>query len=99
MPKNPLDLSAKYLPLISYQNGRTLQVLDLFGCKGLNLASIQHIVKNFVELTEVNFSSTGLARDSIDFLANNITSKVQKIGLFDLHFGNKNVEDLVTRFV
>ena len=91
-------LSAKYLPLISYQNGRTLQILDLFGCKGLNLASIQHIVKNFVELTEVNFSSTGLARDSIDFLANNITSKVQKIGLFDLHFGNKNVEDLVQRF-
>ena len=43
-------ISAKLINTICYQNGSTLESLDLSSCKGLNLESIQTITNNCLEL-------------------------------------------------
>ena len=45
-----LKISAKLINTICYQNGSTLESLDLSSCKGLNLESIQTITNNCLEL-------------------------------------------------
>ena len=73
--------SSKIISSICSQNGKTLKILDLEGCYGLDLKAIQLIVQNCVELTEVNFAITILSDDSVKFLVNNLTSKVVKLNL------------------
>ena len=73
--------SSKIISSICSQNGKTLKILDLEGCYGLDLEAIQLIVQNCVELTEVNFAITILSDDSVKFLVNNLTSKVVKLNL------------------
>ena len=79
---------------IGYQNGKTLRVLDLrwstFKIKGTQktvereiekeLNSIQHIVKNCLNLKEVFFPGTAgdnLSEIALDFLVSNITPTVE----------------------
>ena len=76
-----LNPSFKMISSICSQNGKTLKILDLEGCYGLDLEAIQLIVQNCVELTEVNFAITRLSDDSVKFLVNNLTSKVVKLNL------------------
>ena len=76
-----LKLSFKMITSICSQNGKTLKILDLEGCYGLDLKAIQLIVQNCVELSEVNFAKTRLSDDSVKFLVNNLTSKVVKLSL------------------
>ena len=66
---------------IYYQNGHSLQTLNLTCCDGLDLESIQKITKNCVELKNVNLPSTKLSMASINFLVTNLTPKVEKINL------------------
>ena len=56
-----------------------MKVLDLSSCKGLGLESIQLIVRNCVELRELNLEYTKLSRESISLLSNELTTKVRKI--------------------
>ena len=76
-----LKLSFKMISSICIQNGKTLKILDLEGCDGLDLEAIQLIVQNCVELTEANFAHTKLSKRSIDFLMKNITRKIKKLKL------------------
>ena len=79
---------------IGYQNGKTLRVLDLrwstFKIKGTQktvereiekeLISIQHIVKNCLNLKEVFFPGTAgdnLSEIALDFLVNNVSPTVE----------------------
>ena len=73
--------SQKMTESICYQNSRTLKTLNLRSCKGLDLDSIQKIANNCKNLTNVNFSGTCLSEESIQFLANNLTSMVEKLDL------------------
>ena len=76
-----LKLSSKMISSICIQNGKTLRILDLEGCDGLDFEAIQLIVQNCVELAEVNFAKTRILDDSVKFLVNNLTSKVVKLSL------------------
>ena len=79
------------------QNGKTLKILDLDRCSGLDLNSIQAIVQNCAELTEANFAHTKLSKRSIDFLMKNITRKIKKLSLFGLDVSDENINVLVSR--
>mgnify|MGYP002825539027 CR=1 FL=1 len=74
-------ITSKMVKSICYQNGRTLQVLNLSFCSGLDLESIQDITKNCVGLKNVDLSSTGLSKESINFLVHNLTHEVEKLNL------------------
>ena len=79
------------------QNGKTLKILDLDRCSGLDLNSIQAIVQNCFELREANFAHTKLSKRSIDFLTKNITRKIKKLSLFGLDVSDENINVLVSR--
>jgi hypothetical protein len=80
------DVNIKSLKKFVLKNKKTLQKLDLRTSKWLNLESIQFIVNNFTELTEVNLTNgyaieDVLSEQSINYLANNLTEKVVKLNL------------------
>jgi hypothetical protein len=80
------------------QNGQSLKVLDLQGCKGLVPEFIKNIVKFCTELREFNFAVIFLEEASFNFIINNITPKIEKIRLGDHYFlEDKHVKTLVTR--
>ena len=68
-----LMIFSKLVHNLSHQNGKTLQVLSLYGCKGFSMESIQLIVDNCLKLKEINFSHTDLKSDELDYLASNLT--------------------------
>ena len=83
---NSLALSLEMVNIISNQNGKTLQVLDLNGCKiaeswEIKLEPIQIIVRNCINLKEVNFDNTILSKEAIRCLVENVTSSIQVLSL------------------
>ena len=62
----------------------SLQMLHLVDCGKLSFGSIQHIVKNCVNLTEMNLTLTYLSENSVKFLASNLTPKIEKLSLGQL---------------
>ena len=90
--------SQKMIESICYQNSRTLKTLNLRGCEGLNLDSIQKITNNCKNLTNVDFSGTCLSEESIKFLVSNLTSTVEKLNLDNLYdVKDDHVKTLVKR--
>ena len=76
----------------------TLQMLHLVDCGKLTSGSIQHIVKNCVNLTEMNLTLTYLSEDSVKFLASNLTTKIEKLSLGQLEsVKDEHVKTLVKR--
>ena len=62
------------------------------------MGSILDIVQHCVELTEFNLASTNLCRDSLNFLANNLTPTVVKLSLQNLkQLQDKHVCTIVKR--
>ena len=93
-----LDISSSMVNSICYQNGKVLKVLDLCLCKGLNHTSIQTIVRNCVELREINLGSTNLTEDTIDDLTKNLTTKVEKLSLgWERSVKDEHIKTLVQR--
>ena len=91
-------ITSNMIRSISYQNGLTLQTLNLSACSGLNLESIQMITINCVDLKNVDFSETRLSKHSINFLVNNLTPKVEKLSLGYLeNLKDEHVKALVVR--
>ena len=66
------------------QNSKTLRVLDL-GLVELSLESVQHICNLCQELTELNLPAL-FDEKSMDFLCENLTSKIEKID-----FGSRGI--------
>ena len=76
-----LHLTSPLVDSICFQNGKSLKVLDLSSCSlGNNPEESRNrldlIVKNCVELKELNLSDTRLSENSLAFLATNLTPKV-----------------------
>ena len=91
-------ITSKMVQSICYQNGRTLQTLDLNFWSGLNLRSIKKITKNCVGLKNLDLFATGLSKDSITFLVNNLTPGVEKLALGGLpNLKDYHVKALVAR--
>ena len=91
-------ITSKIIRSICYQNGCTLQTLDLSFCSGLNLESIQKITQNCVGMKNVDLFATGLSIDSINFLVNNLTPEVEKLALgFLPNLKDEHVKALVAR--
>ena len=69
---------------ICQQNSKTLLKLDLSGYEGLDFQSIQHIVRNCTELTDLSLYDTGISGEAMNYLANHLTPKIriQNIGSF-----------------
>ena len=93
---NSVTLPFDGITTIFNQNGKTLQILDLNGCKiagswELKLQPIQVIVRNCTNLKEVNFDSTILSDEAIEYLVENITPSIELLslnyveGLYDDH--------------
>ena len=74
-------LNSKIIEAFSLKNGKTIKVLDLSLCKGLDLESIQLIVRNCLELRELNLEETNLTNKSISLLSNELTTKIEKLSL------------------
>jgi hypothetical protein len=103
------QLSLKLIRITSLQNSKTLKVLDLSKCTFLEskfledsriseFDCIQQIVENCTELKELSLSMTILCEKSVDFLVSNLTLKIDKLDLFNMHcLTDKHVKKLVTR--
>ena len=104
-----IELSLKIISITSLQNSKTLEVLDLSKCTFLashdldlvgvsELDCVRQIVENCTELKELSLSKTNLCEQSVDFLVSNLTLKIEKLDLFDMHYlRDKHVKKLVTR--
>ena len=55
-------------------------------CILCNMSGIQHIVKNCTELKELSLHMTTLHVKSIEILVSNLTSKIEKLDLFDMEY-------------
>ena len=93
---NSVTLPFDGITTIFNQIGKTLQILDLNGCKiagswELKLQPIQVIVRNCTNLKAVNFDSTILSEEAIQYLVENITPSIELLslnyveGLYDDH--------------
>ena len=71
----------KIIEAFSLKSGKTIKVLDLSLCKGLDLESIQLIVRNCLELRELNLEETNFTNESISLLSNELTTKIEKLSL------------------
>merc|ERR1712051_581769 len=63
-----------------------LQVLDLSNCNGKNMETLrleimQLMIDSFSQLKEVNFRDTYLSEESLDYVCNNLSETVVKVGL------------------
>ena len=93
-----MKLNYKIINKVILHNGKALTVLNLRNCKGLYMGTILDIVQHCVELTEFNLASTNLCRDSLNFLANNLTPTVVKLSLQNLkQLQDKHVSAIVKR--
>ena len=101
-------LSLKLINSTSLQNGKTLRVLDLsycsfcpklYGCIDCEYTcGLQQILENCTELKELSLYKADLHEKSIDTLVFNLTSKIEKLDLFDTKYlRDEQVKVLVTR--
>ena len=84
-----------------YLNFDNLEVLDMTGCKGLDMGTIRQIVM-FENLSEINFSwpptGGGLSTAMIGYLVKNISIHLRKISLnSQINVRNEHIATLVTR--
>ena len=97
------SLTQYMFPRICKQNGRTLQSLDLTFIKirlsPLTPEDIQLIVDNCVNLKEVDFTGCRLSENCVEILANNLSPKVEKLGLGGIgtNAKDKHIVELVSR--
>ena len=102
---NGIKLNYKIINQVILNNGKALTVLNLRNCKGLSVYGVNPgltpykvLVKHCVELREFNLESTNLSRDSLNFLANNLTPMIVKLSLQNLkHLQDKHVSTFVKR--
>ena len=91
-------ITTKMIRSICYQNGRTLQTLDLSLCGGVMIDSIRKITKHCVGLKNIDLSGTGLSHITLSFLVNNLTPEVEKLNIGSLRkLNDEHVKALVTR--
>ena len=102
-------LTPNMISSICDQNGETLQILDLDGFNHgplrsnsnfglINLSSVQLICNKCIVLKEVNFSSSDISEESLNFLVNNLTPIIEKLNFdFVENLRDGHVQSLVKR--
>ena len=107
---NSVILPFDVITTICYQNGKTLQILDLNDCKiGKNwvlhrkpvqarTSYVQVIVRKCTNLKEVNFDNTNFTEEAMQYLVENITPSIEVLSLNYCHGVNdKHIKILVNR--
>ena len=100
---NSVTLTFDKITTICNQNGKTLQILDLNGCKiagsfELWLEPVQVIVRNCTNLKEVNLDNTNMSGKAIQYLVENITPSIQVLSLNYCEFvKDEHIKILVNR--
>ena len=80
------------------QNRHTLQIVNLSDCHGLDFPSFQHIIKNCVELKELNLDFTSkIYFKSLSYLSHNLTPNIQKLSLRGHYIYDEEIKRLVKR--
>ena len=100
---NSVTLHFDEVYTICNQNGRTLQILNLSGCQivgswEFELKLVQTIVRSCTNLKEVNFDSTNLAEEAIQYLVENITPSIELLSLnYVVRVSDEHIKILVNR--
>ena len=100
---NSVTLHFDEVYTICNQNGRTLQILNLSGCQivgswEFELKLVQTIVRSCTNLKEVNFDSTNLAEEAIQYLVENITPSIELLSLnYVVCVSDEHIKILVNR--
>jgi len=104
---NSVTLTFDKITTICNQNGKTLQILDLNGCKIAGsfelwlefwLEPVQVIVRNCTNLKEVNLDNTNMSGKAIQYLVENITPSIQVLSLNYCEFvKDEHIKILVNR--
>ena len=84
------------------QNSQALRVLHIFdrhhGQLTMSLESVKLIVTLCVELTELNIGNTKLCQESINFICENLTPKIEKLDIsWHDTFDDKQLKTLLAR--
>ena len=95
-----LTLDWETIYILSTQNGRTLQVLDLAFCNGLGdkYDCVKCIVDNCRSLTQLNLNFTDLSEASVKYLIQHLTPNITRLNVGNLKWINSEcVQSLVNR--
>merc|ERR1712223_285066 len=90
-----LEIKMKLLRTICLQNWRTLQALKCHSFH-VDLKSIQCIIKNCVQLTEIDFCFSSFSTAAIKFLVRNLSTNTEKLKLSS-GVSDEDVKILVSR--
>ena len=107
------DIDHGMVEAIYHQNSKTLEALDISFGYYMQPELIKHITRYFVELKELAFECYNvpdedlfiqndmegvvLQRRSINYLVNNLTTKIEKLCLSNADINDEQVKTLVTR--
>ena len=97
-----VDVNEKILAAIDL-NSSTLTTLDLSGCYQFDrldnseLELFKTVIGKCTLLREANFNWTGLNQDSISYMCENLTTKIEKLSLENLSIFDEQLEKLLTR--
>ena len=97
-----VDVNEKILAAIDL-NSSSLTTLDLSGCYRFDrldnseLELFKTVIAKCTLLREANFNWTGLNQDSISYMCENLTTKIEKLSLENLSIFDEQLEKLVTR--
>ena len=80
-------LTSEIVRNICYQNGKTLQILDLCGSDvfsrvQFNVEAMKQIIYNCTELRELDLSFIPIPTDGLDYLAKTLTPKIKILNLY-----------------
>ena len=96
-------LNKDLVKTMCHQFGATLQVLSVSNCyrpnrEIMDLEMIQLLIDSFSQLKEVNFGNTYLSEESLDYVCNNLSENVLKLGLCNQDkLMDKHITALVNR--
>lgn len=92
------SISSKKIESLCFKNHLTLQKLDFSSCYGLNLESVKLIVDNCVEIKDLRLPDSQLSENSLHYLVNNLTTKIEMLSLkVQINLNDAHILDLVER--
>ena len=72
--------------------------MDFSSCYGLNLESVKLIVDNCVEIKDLRLPDSQLSENSLHYLVNNLTTKIEMLSLkVQINLNDAHILDLVER--
>ena len=93
------ELTPKIIDIICNQNGKTLEVLGLSACLGVNTSSLQQIFENCTKLKEINLGIGTTEHDEkfVSYVAENLPSRIEKLDLSQHRIDEQSMSVLTTR--